>query len=191
MTRAPLGTRRSLLRTSTAESHRDLETAIDKRDFFKSPDGYRDYILRLDLFYRCFCSSMSAGHVDLLSRWRLLDHRTWLAEDIAYLGLRPNVTQQDVSALLRLERQGCAYGASYVVLGSALGARLLTARAAALRFTNHAGGTYLSSQASSDQWRGFLADLEAHVDLPADDLLAGAEATFATYAACMTGPVAT
>lgn len=190
MTSPPLGVRRSLLRSSTAECHRDVEAAMESRNYFASGDAYREYLLRLELFYRRFYAAMGRAHSDLLNRWSLRDHQTWLAADLSHLGLKPLRPDHNSCWEPRIDTRAAAFGATYVVLGSSLGARVLASRAARLQFTRDAGGMYLASHEASNAWRRFLADLEAHRDLSAEDLVQGARRTFASYKANMIGTVA-
>jgi heme oxygenase len=77
------------------------------------------------------------------------------------------------------EGDAFALGVAYVLEGSALGARLLARRAAALGFDADHGARHLARQTSDmDRWKRFLGELDA---IPAEDreqVIAGAASAF-------------
>lgn len=85
-------------------------------------------------------------------------HVRWSREDLTYLGLGA-VDRAEVPPLTGV---GEAWGARYVLEGSALGGRVLLRRVAALGFGETAGGRYLAGHGDETGaiWRGFVASLE-------------------------------
>lgn len=179
--------RRSMLRTSTAALHLDLENAMESRRYFDCVEAYREYLLKLDLFYRVFCQTMDQSQGEMLGRWGIRDHRGWLADDLSYFGMAPLLHDQRLHLAPRIDCRAHAFGAVYVILGSSLGAKALASRAAKLLKGGDAGMTYLGSLRSSHRWPDFLSGLEAEEGLADADILHGATETFASYKAHMTG----
>ena len=186
MTSNATGLRRSILRKSTAECHQELEDQMEARGYFEAITSYHDYLQRLHLFYGSFSLAMSRGHADLMGRWQLEHHISWLEADLAHFYLAPLSPAHDPRLTPCIESRSNAFGAAYVVLGSSLGAKLLAVRAARLQPAGGAGLLYLSSLKSSAPWHAFASDLEAESGLDHPGLLDGAMETFATYKAHMT-----
>lgn len=189
LARSSDGSRRAWLRAETSACHDDLERAMDTCGYFASLPAYRDYLQRLHLFYGHFCTAMQEAHAQALERWRLPLHRDWLDADLSHFRLEP-LRAAVAPAPLRIDGRAAAYGAAYVVLGSALGARVLAKRARPLHTTGSGGFTYIEGLAASRDWTGFLADLEAEPSLATADLLRGALETFASFKHHMTGSLA-
>lgn len=189
LARSTDGSRRSWLRAETSVCHDDLERAMDARGYFASLPAYGDYLQRLHLFYGHFCTAMQEAHAEALQRWHLPLHRDWLVADLAHFRLEP-LPAAGALVPLRIDGPAPAYGAAYVVLGSALGARVLAKRARALRPAGAGGFTYLEGLAASRDWTGFLADLESEPSLTPAELLRGALETFASFKHHMIGSLA-
>lgn len=86
---------------------------------------------------------------------------------------------------MRISGASAALGALYVLEGSALGARLLLRRAAALGFDGSFGARHLALQvADPTRWRRFLLLLETMADIDRAEALATAEAVFQLAADC-------
>lgn len=162
---------------------------MDARGYFASLPAYGDYLQRLHLFYGHFCTAMQEAHAEALQRWHLPLHRDWLVADLAHFRLEP-LPAAGALVPLRIDGPAPAYGAAYVVLGSALGARVLAKRARALRPAGAGGFTYLEGLAASRDWTGFLADLESEPSLTPAELLRGALETFASFKHHMIGSLA-
>lgn len=145
---------RSFLRTETNELHRDLDSLIgpvvSRDDYARLLAGTYRHRAAVEAALRQTCVIFS-------SRWRPKELVSLVGQDLAELGLgvpRPTALHisNDIASVL---------GASYVLEGSALGARVLIGDALRLGFDAERGAQFLSAQAASlDSWHDFLACLD-------------------------------
>jgi heme oxygenase len=159
---------RSALRSHTANQHRKLDDAVGA---FDTIEGYARFV-RQSHSFRTATEEAIPPSVD----WSVLPLAGLLANDLDDLGQRPDaqIPFPDAPA-------DPAYwlGVAYVLEGSALGARLLVRRAAALGFSDTRGARHLAEQAETgSRWRDFQARLDAAPAATHGAMLAGAAAAF-------------
>jgi len=166
--------RRWLLRDRTAGAHAAVDALVGG---FDSRAAYMAYLravaaFRLPIERQLAALSWPAG----LGDWRPSRVADAIARDMDDLGLAPPPAA-DAGLALRGDR---LYGALYVLEGSALGARVLLQRAAALGLGPDFGARHLALLGGSlVRWQGFLERLDAADPF---DLDGAVEASLATFA---------
>ncbi|TCR62919.1 biliverdin-producing heme oxygenase [Bosea sp. BK604] len=146
---------RSFLRAETNELHRDLDDLIGP---LASPSDYGRFLAGTYRHRAAVEAALRETCVSLPLGWRPRELASVLELDLAELGVHrpramPFSLSNDIASVL---------GASYVLEGSALGARVLVRDALRLGFEADRGARYLSAQsASPETWRDFLACLES------------------------------
>jgi len=175
----PVVSRHQTLRAATAASHATLDAAVGG---FGSIGEYCRYLAAMHAFRVPVEKTLAAsgGAIGGITPPPML--ASALAADMADLGLTAAVpTRPRLAPFLRTP-SGLA-GALYVLEGSAVGARLLVRRAAALGLGAHHGARHLAAQADDrERWPHFLHALEA---MPAFDMGAAVRAAAAVFgAAC-------
>lgn len=186
MTKSRRGSRHAFLREATAEVHDNLEAVVERRAYLSAIPDYGQYLQRLYAFHQSFLDAMRAYCTDLAEAWKLDRHGTWLARDLADLGLAPLKAEVAGYAAPRIDDRASAFGAAYVLFGSSLGARILVNRARKLDLPEGCGISYLASLATSGGWALFLAGLESEPELSEPELLRGALETFRCFEDHMT-----
>ncbi len=189
----PLGMRRRrhpLLREATRDRHDALERVVDSKHYFDNQPAYIDYLRRMRLFHSTFEASAGAGLLPALERWKIADCAHWLDQDLAALGS----WRLPQSAAASFRKPCCSdarsmTGALYVLLGSTLGARLLTKRLAALELPASGGSTYLTGLSRLSIWPEFLGVLEAEPASADPAIRYGAISTFESITDHMAGPL--
>lgn len=169
---------RARLRADTAGVHAELDAVSDSAGFFNDRGAYAGYLAATLRARRAIEQGLDAARIEqLFPLWPQRQISEALAADIADLGgLSTSATGSvpDYSP-------AAALGALYVLEGSALGARLLEKRAAALGMTPSFGGRHFAVQTARDgAWAALLKVME-HADLDADaetECVASALATF-------------
>ena len=171
---------RHALRVRTREAHERLDAKIGG---FDTVDGYGDFLTGLYAFRapveRELAAAVWPSEVD---EWRPRLGARAIASDLANLGRAlPEIDSftlsKDVETLV---------GVSYVLEGSALGARLLVRQASILGFDAQRGAAHLSEQAGDiENWRGFVALLHRLDGLDFDCVVAGANEAFGLALAAM------
>lgn len=163
-------TRRMQLREATRAAHQTLDDLIgswsglaDYRRYLAGQRRFREAIDDID--------PAASGLA-----WSLTPLSPALSHDCADLGL---AAQPASGAPRRPQSPSEALGVCYVVEGSALGARLLHARAAGLGLGDGFAARHLAIQASSTRWRAFLDVLEATEPFDFGEAVASANAMFA------------
>lgn len=176
-TREPLLER---LRSETAAQHQELEATVDIKRRLADRESYRQLLARFYGFYAPLELRLSrSSAADIVTRGRLEKAR-WLAEDLVQLGV-PDASQlpQCVS-LPAVDTWPRALGTMYVLEGSTLGGRHISALLNAgtpgelpQRFFNSYGSEV------GGMWRSFCAVLD-DVTLPGEQDAAAenARATF-------------
>lgn len=166
-------TRRMQLREATRAAHQTLDDLIGS---WPDLSDYRRYLAGQRRF-RAAIEDIDPAAAGLA--WSITPLSAALAEDCADLGVR---TQPTSGAPLRPRGASEALGVCYVVEGSALGARLLHARAAELGLGDGFAARHLANQASSTRWRAFVALLEETEPFDFGAAAAAANAAFALAA---------
>lgn len=175
-----LGRRHQLLRRSTAAAHLQLDRYLSNSRTFRDPSAFGLYIQGMRAFYAGFERWSQTIDQAFVRHWGIDRHAGWIRADLEALA-HPAVsrgTSRACSANFGPASREALYGASYVLLGSSLGARMLhrvTVRAA---IPDAGGSSYLERMAATVDWDAYLAFLEAADvdDEPA--MLAGACAAF-------------
>ncbi|MBN9363050.1 MULTISPECIES: biliverdin-producing heme oxygenase [unclassified Devosia] len=165
--------RRWLLRERTAEAHAAVDAAIGG---FHDLPSYGNYLRAIAAFRRPIEDRLnSVAWPEALLDWRPARVSEAIAADLADLGIRP-----DASRPQQVPLEGDSlFGALYVLEGSALGARLLLARAESIGLSAGFGARHLALLGSNiDGWRGFLARLEQVEPFDLEMALEGSLATF-------------
>lgn len=149
------GTLRRVLMTATRDLHETLDRQIGA---FGDAAAYGAFLTGSHAFRAAIEPRLAGG-----AGWRVPALAPLIAQDLADLGLPvPPVPLPPVPDTPCLRAPEARAAACYVLEGSALGARLLARRAAALGFTPAHGARHLAAQtASPARWRDFLAWLEA------------------------------
>lgn len=159
---------RSALRSHTADQHRKLDDAVGA---FDTIEGYARFV-RQSHSFRAATEKAIPRSVD----WTVIPLAQLLANDLDDLGEQPDT---QVSFPGSSADPDYWLGVAYVLEGSALGARLLVRRAAALGFSDARGARHLSVQAETgSRWRDFQARLEAAPAAAHRAMLAGASSAF-------------
>lgn len=172
---------RHLLRENTSAAHAALEARVGP---LNTQVEYNEYVRGLHAFRRNAETWLAAHGSQGECAWHPHNISDALDKDIADLAL----TAIDVHPVTWDATIGKSFamGVHYVLEGSALGARVLCKRVAALGMHRTHGARHLWAQAESDTWRAFLDALlkcETRTDRTA--LISGANAAFMNAAACM------
>ena len=173
-----LNAKRFSLRELTREQHEELDASVGD---LEDVHAYRRYLLGMAAFRKVVETPLTGMVLPTeFGAWRPTFIARKLTEDLDDLGLvepaalPPFDMPRDVSGLL---------GVSYVLEGSALGARLLAKRAAALGFDAGRGARHLAAQtARPESWGHFQAMLE---DVSFFDVNAAARSARETFAAAI------
>ena len=117
------------LRSGTAEQHRDLESTVDISRRIADRDSYRKLLAQFYGFYRPvelrLGGSTAAGRNEaMLGRF---EKSRWLAEDLAHLGIEHVAQLPQCTALPPVDTWPRALGTMYVLEGSTLGGRHISA----------------------------------------------------------------
>lgn len=142
---------RHFLRARTQEAHTRLDDLVGALD---SPERYRRFVRGL-YRYRAPVEAFlrEAAWPDAFGDWRPQEISDLLAQDLADLG-EPVPEEPELEASNDIET---LVGLSYVLEGSALGARVLIGQAAALGFDERNGARHLKQQAQDlTNWRSFI-----------------------------------
>jgi heme oxygenase len=166
--------RRWLLRDSTAQAHAALDAAVGALDTLEDYHAY----LRASARFRAPLEQRlgELAWPNTFAGWRPRAVAGAIAQDLADLGLGADLPPADLP-LLAGDR---LFGALYVLQGSSLGARLLFDRARDLGLSAGHGARHLALLSGGiDDWRAFLAHLDAVEPLDLPLAISGAVATFA------------
>lgn len=159
---------RSALRSHTADQHQKLDDAVGA---FHTVEGYARFV-RQSYSFRAATERAIPPSVD----WSVIPLSGLLANDLDDLGEAPDEQIRFPSASADPDYW---LGVAYVLEGSALGARLLVRRAAALGFSGTRGARHLAVQAETgSRWRDFQGRLDAAPVAAHQAMLAGAAAAF-------------
>lgn len=166
--------RRFQLRENTAAAHASLDEMVGH---FECAVDYRRYLAGMAVF-RLSVEPMLAkvDAVGNLNGWIPSLIASEINQDMTDLGMSISVSRSGPPVEDREE----LLGIGYVLEGSALGAKLLRQRAAAIGFTENFGARHLAAQTESpDSWRAYLAALDAQPDLDMDNVCRSANQIFA------------
>lgn len=181
--RVPSRTPESLLdrlRRETAAQHRELEATVDITARLAAPESYRQLLAAFYGFYAPLELQLRRAAPTLDAMHGRFEKCRWLAEDLAQLGVADPTQLPRCRSFPRLDNRPRVLGTMYVIEGSTLGGRhisaLLDAGAAAdmpRRFFTSYGSEV------GTMWRSFVAQLN-ELTAPADHDIAAenARATF-------------
>lgn len=148
------------LRECTAAAHARLDASIG---VFDSRSAYRHYLSGMLGFREAAEDAVThADYPGWFGKWRPRSIAAALRADMADLGMTAPAEpyrRRDLGPAL--DNPAALLGTLYVLEGSALGARLLYARAIALGLDEEFGARHLSLQTQDkDSWRDFVNILE-------------------------------
>lgn len=186
-----------VLKESTREQHERLENIVNVLDESTDIDSYRELLIR---FYRIYAALEPAIPEQLLlengfnySTRRKLPA---IAKDLVYLGIADQLER-----LPRFERTPAmpnaakAFGAVYVIEGSTLGGQVISRHLREhLRLTPQNGASFFSSYGVEvgPKWKEFCDILnrfgQENPEM-ADEVIRGANETFAAFAECLGEPM--
>jgi heme oxygenase (biliverdin-IX-beta and delta-forming) len=156
----PRAPRHAYLREATAAIHAEVERAVDAAGYFADVGRYGVYLRRLHLFHGQLAAAERVVGDASRAYWRVDEHLAWLTQDLAALGLAPFGAPLPRVRGPNLRDPTASLGALYVVVGSALGSRILVKQARAILPAAAGGDRYLSALAETTDWPGFLGVLE-------------------------------
>ena len=171
-TPARAGASHAWLRAATADLHAQVDGLFP--DGIDSAQTYRRYLLGMHRF-TADCE-VATGHGPRAS--------SWLAADLAALGVPPMPTRRPRRALLDDARR---LGWEYVLAGSSLGARVLLPAVARLGLDDMRGAAFLAHHAAGEDWSRLqprLAALDEGDARRRASVASGARDAFAHVRAC-------
>ena len=155
---------RDKLKDATREAHEALDTRLALTRDDVSFKRYVSYLCHLLAFYRPLSERLSAaGRTAPLSA-NCESRVAWLEEDLAFFDIEDRGDSASIEFLPSVTGASEVLGVSYVVEGSALGARALYATLhARWRIEQHRGGSFLFGYGAETgrRWHGFVAALNA------------------------------
>lgn len=173
--------RLALLRSATAEIHKEVEKLVENAGFFETLPRYGEYLRRLHLFYRQFEKSLTSAGSQWLGPWHVAERISWLTQDLEALAIEPiplDHAHPQTRAPRSLDERGSLLGALYVLLGASLGARVLIERTRLLPLPASGGHIYLKNVGATALWGDYLQALETEPIGSPDALRQGAVDTF-------------
>jgi heme oxygenase len=171
------------LKAATSTAHLRLDALVASGGFLTDRPRYLGYL-------RATLRARDAAECGLDAAGAALVFAAWPARRIAS-ALRDDIRDLDPGARfieappLAFASPAAALGGLYVLEGSALGARLLAARAADMGLSRDFGARHMGAQIEpATAWRSFVGVLDAAVLTPADEdaCAAGAMAVFRCFA---------
>jgi heme oxygenase len=165
---------RFVLRDATRSEHQVLDSMIGH---FGDKRSYLHYLIGMAAFRGCVEPALGQGGLHRhFGDWRPTEVLAHVQRDIIDLDGDPVDEGGDFAWPANLGTQA---GILYVLEGSALGARVLTRRAAALGYSDTFGARHLAQQTSrADAWPRFVSLLDTLPEAHIDDAIAGARMTF-------------
>jgi heme oxygenase len=176
--------RRFDLRERTRSVHERLDTAVGS---FKTVEQYRCYLIALRRFRAAMDGELKRIVWPTGWTFRPTALAAALDKDADDMSLAPS---ERITLRLDLSENSALLGALYVLEGSALGARILRQRAAALGLDENFGARHLAVMSKDiAQWQSFLLLLDEAVDFDAERAAASANAVFALAVRCFESDV--
>lgn len=158
---------RAALRAHTAGLHEALDQRVGA---FASVAEYRDFVLRSYRFRQVAEAAFSDSTL-----WQGHSLLSSIRQDMADLSIVP---EPGDSEPLELSGPSAMIGGLYVLEGSAIGARLLLRRAAALGFSETFGARHLGMQGGEPaRWKAFVHVLDTAI-IDRHAALSGAQRVF-------------
>ena len=157
------------LRSATAEQHRQLEETVEITRRVSDRESYRQLLEKFYGFYapieRQLVGTAAAKYEVMRGRF---NKSRWLAQDLAQLGVSDVAQLPQLCALPPVDTPARVLGTMYVLEGSTLGGRHITALLNAGRAAD-LPKRFFSSYGSEvgSMWRSFCAALDELTD-PAD-----------------------
>lgn len=167
-------TSRFALRDLTRGDHERLDALVGE---FSDTDAYERYLEGMAVFRGAIERALeNVDYPESFGSWRPSFIFRQLEQDLKDLGR----DAPDASLLFDLpDDEDGLLGVLYVLEGSALGARLLVRRAAALGFSADQGARHLAAQTSRpESWGNFVALLDGMVPAGLERAAEAARATF-------------
>jgi heme oxygenase len=174
--------RRSRLRSATAAAHQRLDGIVEGGGFLTDRVRYTAYLHATLRARRPIEASLDVSQAErVFPAWPTRRIADALRADLADLGSPAGNAE---GARFNIDGDGGVIGVLYVLEGSALGARVLSQRAADLGLGSSFGARHLATQTENPAaWRAFLEILEALPFGSRDDArcLEGAHRTFQLF----------
>jgi heme oxygenase len=171
---------RFFLRSATSDSHRALEEIVGPVETLAA---YRRYLAGMHRFRAPLEHALAASELwpAPFAEWRPLALHALIEADAADLDL----ALPAAVAPARMSNDSAALaGLFYVLEGSSLGAQLTHRSVSRFGMTDDHGARHLALQAGSiENWRRYVALIEADITLDREATAAAARATFDTAAA--------
>lgn len=163
--RPPTPDRRFALRAATGEAHQRVESIVGSAGMFETVHGYGRYLqATLELRTELEARLDRAGAHAIWPGWQQQKLVSLLRLDLADVGIQPRYRPDPPSELLTT---GELLATLYVLVGSALGARVLVRSVRELGFSESHGARHLYAQAAeTGAWREFVGVLEASAIAP-------------------------
>ena len=182
------------LKDATHERHVALERQMPLLDANLHLDAYRHMVRKLFTYHKPLERSLLAasGFADLGVDYAERAKTARLAHDLEVLGLSAGDVGQlrECEALPDLESPCHVFGCLYVLEGATLGGQIVARHLkASLGLTPESGASYFSGYGADTgpRWKAFCAVLTDYAGRARDpmDMVAGANATYATLSAWM------
>lgn len=181
--RAGLSSLRARLRGETAGLHARLDALAE----FSDLGSYRRYLRGTARFRRAVEAAFAGMPADA-DAWRAREIADLVAADLADLGMAGAAAPLAPPAVPGASE---AYGMFYVVEGSALGAHVLSGRAAELGLGAGFGARHLAAQTGErGRWSRFVARLDTDPGIDPEAAGRGARAAFDLALAAYSGGTA-
>ncbi len=183
-----------LLKDETRASHTALESQMPLLDANLRPSTYQHMVQKLFTYHKPLEVLLlsSPGFADIGIEYSERGKTARLARDLEALGLSASDIEQLrlCESLPPLQKQSHIWGCLYVLEGATLGGQIVARHLqASLGLTSKTGASYFSGYGvqTGPQWKAFCALLTAYAARVDDmgDILAGANATYATLSAWM------
>ncbi|MBC7563878.1 MAG: biliverdin-producing heme oxygenase [Gemmatimonadaceae bacterium] len=183
-----------LLKDVTRESHLALERQMPLLDAELRLDTYRHMVQKLFTYHKPLEATLlaSSGYAELGVAYTERAKTARLAHDLSALGLSTRDIEQlrVCKSLPPLADPSHIFGCLYVLEGATLGGQIVNRHLqASLGLTADSGASYFSGYGvdTGPRWKAFCAILTAYAERTDDqnDIVAGANATYATLSAWM------
>ncbi len=154
------------LREATSEAHANLEATVDISQCLADEGNYAELLRKFHGYYSPLEEQMEALEgweafgLDMTSRRKSL----WLKDDLVALGVDPSslVHLPECEDLPKMDSLGSAIGCAYVLEGSTLGGRHISAMLGKSQIPQIAQRFFEGyGSATGERWKEFCAALEA------------------------------
>jgi heme oxygenase (biliverdin-IX-beta and delta-forming) len=175
----------ALLRSSTEQQHREIESLIDPMKNFSSLEVYKAHVLKSWTFYCPLEAELAhldwtAVGIDFTSRRKT----PLLEEDLRILGV-PRPQPEENKQPLDWTNLDFALGCLYVLEGATLGGQMISRHLATLDIGPANGGLFFNGYGAKtgEMWKSFQASATAYcvTDDQIGEAVSGAKSTFGRF----------